>query len=80
MSTNKTFQEALNFLNTLHVETRDITSNEEQKNGYKTVIATYQFEQDKFETVPLYYRKVSLQEDIKDESELIKYFGKMYIG
>ena len=76
MSTHKTFQEALNFLNTLHVETKDITTKEEQENGYKTVIATYQFEQDKFETVPLYYRKVSLQEDIKDKDGLIQYFGK----
>lgn len=77
--TEERLLESVEFFRQLEVSIEDVTTEEETKDGYKVVLATYKYLNQVFKTKKLYYRKLDFQSDVHDVEKLKSYFGEKVV-
>lgn len=65
----------INLIKNISIHLDDVTTETERNDGYKVVIATYQYKSLTFKTKRLFYRNVLMQDDISHQEKLPKIFG-----
>lgn len=66
--------ELVDFFNQIEIEEKDITTDEQKSNDQLVLEVTYKYQDQVFVTKPLFYKKVSAQNDVKKGSYII-FFG-----
>lgn len=67
--------ELIEFFNKISVDIKDVTNPQELQDGRKVVEAIYAYEDKTFTTKKLYYKDISLMDNIKNPEDIKTYFG-----
>ena len=66
--------ELVDFFNQIEIEEEDITTDEQKADNQLVLEVTYKYQDQVFVTKPLFYKKVSAQNNVKNE-DYISFFG-----
>lgn len=67
--------ELIEFFNKISVDIKDVTNPQELQDGRKVVEAIYAYEDKTFTTKKLYYKDISLMDNVKNPEDIKTYFG-----
>lgn len=68
--------ECINFFNRIKINVTDITTDTDTVNANKVVEVEYVFDENTYQTKPLFYKEITGLDDVRDIDRLHQYFGE----